>query len=182
MWAAMVVATMLPLIASSVRFAALRSPQRHRFDATVHVVAGWAAVWAATAALLWLGTTLLRELAGPTGALVVTFGAALVWQCTRCKRVRVARCHRTLAPPLGRLAARRACRRFGVGLGVDCAGSCWALTAAMAVAGHALLVVVPLAWVSWFERRRPHHDPPVWETVAVVAVTAAAALLTTGVA
>lgn len=175
-WAGMIVATMLPLIAPNLRYVVLRSPRRHRGAATLDVVAGWAAVWVVTAVVLWSATSLAGRWSGRTATSLAAFGTAAVWQCTRSKRVRVARCERTLAPPLDRRAARWACRWFGVRLGADCAGSCWALMAAMAASRHSLVVVVPMGWVSWYERRRPHHDPPRASTVAVIAATGAAAL------
>ncbi len=171
MWVAMVVATMLPLIAANVRFVGLRSPRHSRTAATMDVVTGWAAVWLAALVLVWVGTTVLQQTVGRTGTVALAFGAAAAWQNGRRKRLSVARCHRTFAPPLAVVAARRACRRFGVRLGADCVASCWALMAAMAACGHSLGVIAALGWVSWYERRRPHHDPPIASTVTVIAVT-----------
>lgn len=173
MWWGMVAATMLPLIGPNVRFVALRSPRRRRATATVDVVAGWAVVWTGVAVVLWAGTTVAARSVGPTVTLLGAFGAAMLWQGTRTKRVHVARCHRTLSPPLHDRTARLTCWRFGAALGADCAASCWALMTAMAATGHSLVVVVPLAWVSWFERKRPHHKPPRAVGAIVIAATAA---------
>ena len=171
MWGAMVAATMLPSIVPNARFVALRSPRRRRGGAVLDVVTGWAAVWLPVAVVLWAGTSLVERTVGRLGLIAVAFATAAAWQCTNRKRLSVARCGRTFAPPLSGPEARRACRRFGTRLGVECSASCWALMAAMAAGGHRLLVVLPLGWVTWYERRRPHHDPPVAATAAVVAVT-----------
>jgi hypothetical protein len=64
-------------------------------------------------------------------------------------------------------------------LGADCVVSCWAIMAAMALCGHALLVVIPLAWVSWFERRLPHHVSGTRVALAAIAATGVAALALT---
>lgn len=176
MWVAMLAATMLPLIAPNVRFVARRSPRARRTASTLNVVAGWTLVWFVVATLLAVGSWLVVRTIGPIAAIIVTFAVAIGWQLTRRKRVSVARCHRTFAPPLDSSAAS-ACTRFGMRLGADCASSCWAIMAAMAVSNHQLLVLVPLAWVPWFERRRPHFSPGTRTTVIVIAATAVAALI-----
>lgn len=177
MWMAMVAGTMLTLIAPNVRFVALRSTRRSRTAATVDVVTGWALVWAGVGTFLAVGTWLLARATGRLTALVITFVVASAWQLSWRKRLSLARCHRTFSPPLDRRSARPACRRFGVRLATDCAASCWALMAAMAVSQHRLLVVVPLAWVSWYERRRPHHDPRGGVTAAVTALVGVLAVV-----
>lgn len=173
MWVAMLAATMLPLIAANVRYAALRSPRNRRTRVTIVVVAGWFVVWLAAASALGIGTRLLVDQLGLALATVVAFVVAAGWQVTRRKRVGVARCHRMYAPPIG-AGMTSACWRFGMRLGTDCVSSCWALMGAMAVSGHPLFVVLPLAWVSWFERRRPHFSPGTGITVAVLVSVAVA--------
>jgi predicted metal-binding membrane protein len=161
---------MAPLIMPNVRFVSRRSPGRSRLRASVEVTLGWAAVWATAAiALATLSTLSHRVLPRPAvlGMVLVT---AVCWQLSPRRARRVVRCHRTFAPPLVGGAASRARLRFGAGLGADCAGSCWALMWLMDVAGHSLLVMVPLFWVSWYERfRRPHHDLRTRTTAGVVA-------------
>ncbi len=179
MWAAMLAATMLPLVAPNVRFVAARSPRRRRTAATAEVVAGWALSWAAAAVAIALASGLLVHVLGRPQAIVVAFSLAAVWQLSRAKRVAVARCHRTFAPPLDGCAPR-ACRGFGRRLGADCVTSCWALMAAMAVCDHRLLIVAPLAWVPWFERRRPHHLPGTGVTLIVLAAVGVTAATTVG--
>jgi predicted metal-binding membrane protein len=181
-WAAMI-AVMAPLITVNVRHAALRSPRRARADVLGDIVAGWAVVWAGAAILLALIAWLLTSTAGELGAIALLTAIAIGWQGTALKRRSVARCHRLLAPPLDRGRSRRACGRYGVGLGRDCVLSCWPLMALMAVAAHNPLVVVSSVGVAWYERRRrPHHDPATKGASLVLAATgataAAVALLT----
>ncbi len=176
MWAAMI-AIMLALIAPNARFVALRSQHRQRLRNTAAVVAGWAGVWAIAAIVLAEGSSLAVRVVGRTSAIVVLFATAIVWQCTPFKRRTAAHCHRTFAPPLDPASGAPACRRFGVRLGADCVFSCWPLMAAMAAADHALLVVGPLFWVSWYERRRrPHHDRRPLTTITAIAGVGALAL------
>lgn len=176
MWAAMI-AIMLPLIAPNVRFVALRSPGHRRYRATAEIAAGWLCCWIAAAVVLAFASWLAdRELGKPV-AITVFVVAAIWWHCSRLKLRSTARCHRTFAPPLDVRLAPAACRRFGARLGLDCVASCWALMAAMAAAGHSLLAVAPLFWVSWVERfRRPHHDPPTVTAICVIAGAGLASL------
>ena len=169
MWTAMIAATMLPLIRLNVRYVALRCPRGLRRAAVIDIVAGWALAWAATAMIISTTAWLMLRQAGTVGAVAIAFGAATVWQLTARKQISVARCHRTTAPALGRRAARVACRRFGFALGGSCVLSCWALMVPMAVLDHHLLVVGPLAAVSWYERTRPHHQLRQQVTAAAVA-------------
>jgi predicted metal-binding membrane protein len=169
MWTAMIAATMLPLIRVNVRYVALRCPGRLRRLAMMDIVAGWAVAWVAAAIIIATAAWLMLGAAGPTGAVALAFGAATVWQLTARKQISVARCHRTMAPALGRRAARVACRRFGFALGGSCVLSCWALMMPMALLDHHLLVVGPLTAVSWYERTRPHRQLRPGVTAAAVA-------------
>jgi Predicted metal-binding integral membrane protein (DUF2182) len=171
------VAVMAPLISANVGHAALRSPRRARAAVTVDVVAGWALVWAGAAAALGLGAWLLAAAVGELVAIGLVTAAAVGWQFSARKRRSLARCDGVLAPPLDRRRSRRACRRYGVGLGRDCVLSCWALMALMAVAAHNPLVGASTVGVAWYERRRrPHHDPGTRPTSVVIAATGVAAI------
>jgi predicted metal-binding membrane protein len=167
MWAAMVLATMLPLVVWNLRQVGLRSPRARRRAATVDVAAGWLAVWLGAGVVLCAAALLAMRtpLSGPVVAVVV--GLAVAWQPTRMKRVAVARCHRLFAPPLGR-TARRDCVRFGGTLGRDCVVACWPSMLVMTTFGHRLSVVVPLAWLSWRDRRRPPDRPGTCMSAAVL--------------
>lgn len=169
LWLAMIAATMLPSIGENVRFVALRCPRRLRRAAAVDVVGGWIAAWSVAALLIGGAAWSLVRGLGQLPAVAVAFVAAAAWQLTARKRISMARCHRTLAPPVERRAARAACRSFGFGLGVECGLRCWALMLPMAVLHHRLLAVVPLAAVSWYERGRPHALLRQRTTASVVA-------------
>jgi predicted metal-binding membrane protein len=172
------IALMVPLIAVNVRHAALRSPRASRPRVTGDVVVGWAVVWAGAGILLGLGAWLLPRAIGELAAVGLVTGLAVGWQFSAIKRRSVARCHRLLAPPLDRRRSRRVCGRYGLGLGRDCALSCWPLMLLMAVAAHQPLVIASSVGVAWYERRRrPHHDPATTGTSLVIAATGATALL-----
>ncbi len=124
-----------------------------------------------------------RRATRATGSLLVVVASvavAVAWQSTAARRMAMARCHRTFAPPLGR-TSRRACLRFGVTLGRDCVVSCWAAMAVMAAAGHPLAAVLPLAWLSWRDRRRPHDRPGTGVSDAVLVLVGLVVVVVPGV-
>ncbi len=180
LWMAMVGATMLPLIAENLRGVGLRSPLERRTRASLEVAAGWALVWLAAGVVIAVGLAASPALVPPALVPPVTVGVvgavAVGWQFTRIKRVALARCHRRFAPPLGPPAGR-ACLRFGRSLGRDCLLSCWPSMAMMSVAGHHLLAVVALGWLSWRDRRRPSDRPGLGIAVAVLVGVGAFTLL-----
>lgn len=178
LWTAMVAATMLPLIARNLRLVGMRSPRSRRTRATLDVAAGWAVVWLASGVMVSLGlvaTSAVSRVALVGAVCVLAIG----WQFTRSRRLALARCHRTFAPPLGRTATR-ACVRFGTSLGRDCLLTCWPAMALMAVAGHQLIVVVALGWLSWQDIRRAHDSPGTALSVTVLAVVGVFAALVQG--
>lgn len=178
-WAAMIAVT-APLTVRNVRYAALRSPRDARAGVAAAVVAGWAFVWAGAAVVLGAVAWLLAIAVGDAATTALATAGAVGWQRAPLKRRSLARCHRVVAPPLGRRQLLRASWRYGVGLGRDCVLSCWPLMTLMAVTGHALVVVAVCGGVAWYERRRPHHDPATRGTsfaVAAVGVTAVVAAI-----
>lgn len=179
MWAAMVLATMLPLVVWNLRQIGLRSPRLRRTSATCNVVAGWLLVWLGAGIVVCTAALLALRSISYVLIVAVIVAAAVAWQPTRMKRVAVARCHRTFAPPLGRTAGR-ACVRFGSTLGRDCLVACWPGMLVMTTAGHRLSVVVPLACLSWRDRRRPHDRPGTWLSAAVLLVGGVLALVPSG--
>ena len=166
-WMAMVGATMLPLIAWNLRGVGLRSPRERRSRATVEVAAGWALLWLAAGVVVTLGVLVSQAAVPAVVTVAAVCAVAVAWQFTDLKRVALARCHRRFAPPLG-AAATPACLRFGRSLGRDCLLSCWATMAMMTVAGHHLVAVVALGWLSWRDRRRPADRPGTAVSVLVL--------------
>ncbi|HEY0167641.1 MAG TPA: DUF2182 domain-containing protein [Jatrophihabitans sp.] len=179
MWTAMVLAIMLPLVAWNLRQVGMRSPRARRTRATVEVAAGWAAVWLGAGAVVSVVALTATRAASPTLLVAASVAITVGWQFMGARQVAVARCHRTFAPPLGR-AAQRACVRFGGSLGRDCLVSCWAGMVMMTAANHRLFVVLPIAWLSWRDRRRPHDRPGTAVSVPVVVLTGLVAVLFPG--
>jgi predicted metal-binding membrane protein len=179
MWTAMVLAIMLPLVAWNLRQVGMRSPRTRRTRATVEVAAGWIAVWLGAGAVVSAAALAAMRVTPPAFLVAASVGATAGWQLMDVRRVAVARCHRTFAPPLGR-AARRGCVRFGGSLGRDCLVSCWAGMVMMTAADHRLSVVLPIAWLSWRDRRRPHDQPGTAVSVPVVVLTGLAAIVFPG--
>ncbi len=176
MWTGMVLATMLPLIAPNLRRVGLRSPRGRRTRATVEVAAGWLALWLSVGVVVAVVTPVAIQALGPDLVVVLTAAIAVGWQATAARRRARARCHRSLAPPLGE-AASASCLRFGSALGRDCVTTCWATMALMAVAGHQLVVVLPLAWLAWRDRRLPADRPGTFLPIAVLIGVAGVAVL-----
>lgn len=179
MWTAMVLAIMLPLVAWNLRQVGLRSPRARRTRATVEVAAGWVAVWLGAGVVVSAAAPAAMRVASPALLVAASVVVTVGWQLTGVRRVAVARCHRTFAPPLGR-AGRRGCVRFGGSLGRDCVVSCWAGMVMMTAADHRLSVVLPLAWLSWRDRRRPHDRPGTAVSVPVVVLAGLAAVVVPG--
>jgi predicted metal-binding membrane protein len=167
MWIAMVLAIMLPLVAWNLRQVGMRSPRARRTRATVEVAAGWVAVWLGAGAMVSAAAPAAMRVASPALLVAASVAVTVGWQFMRVRQVAVARCHRTFAPPLGG-AARRGCVRFGGSLGRDCLVSCWAGMVMMTAANHQLCVVLPIAWLSWWDRRRPHDRRGTAVSVPVV--------------
>lgn len=176
MWLAMALATMLPLVVWNLRQVGARSPRTRRTAATADVAAGWMSVWLGAGVVLSAAALVAMRATSSVLVTTVAVAVAVAWQPTAVKRVAVARCHRTFAPPLGPVA-RRACARFGTTLGRDCLVACWPSMLVMTAAGHRLTVVVPLAWLSWRDRRRPHDRPGTWVSVAVLLLVGVLAAL-----
>lgn len=179
MWTAMVLATMLPLVVWNLRQVGSRSPRSRRTAATADVAAGWFVVWLGAGVVLGAAALLAMRTTSSALVVAVTVAVAVAWQPTAVKRVALARCHRTFAPPLGH-RARPACARFGGTLGRDCLVACWPTMLVMTAAGHRLSVVVPLAWLSWRDRRRPHDRPGTAVSVAVLLLVGLLAVLLPG--
>lgn len=179
MWGAMVLATMLPLVVWNLRQVGARSPRDRRRHATAEVAAGWLVVWLGAGLVLCAAVFLAMRTTSTALVVAVAVAVAVAWQPTSVKRVSVARHHRTFAPPLGR-TARLACARFGGTLGRDCLVACWPSMLVMSVAGHRLSVVVPLAWLSWRDRRRPPDRPGTWGSVTILVLVGLVGVLLPG--
>lgn len=168
MWAPMVVATMLPLLAPNLAFVERRTPRCNRGVVMAAMVGGWATVWCGACLALATVAWLLERAVGVPASIGVAFGVASAWQFTGRKRRSLVRCHRTCAPPIQRRRGVAIAGRFGGSLALDCVATCSPAMVAMALAGHSLAVVAPLGWVAWAERRRPHHDPRLGHGAAVI--------------
>ena len=171
-------AVMTPLITGNARYAALRAPSSYRSRVPGWVLTGWSVGWLPLLIAPAVAVVILQRFVSGFALILATTACAIAWQWTPQKRVGLARCHATVAPPLALPAARRASRRYGVSLGWNCGISCAPVMMVMVAAGHSVPVVVTLTGLAWYERRRcPHHDPRRATTVFVlVAVGVLAAI------
>ena len=172
------IAAMSPLVAANARFVALRTPRRTRWGTAMSLLGGWCAVWALAVVPLACAAWLLGQGLGAPAAALAATSIAVGWQGTGWKRRSLGRCHRVFAPPLPLDKARRSCRAFGRGLGVDCVSSCAPMMVLMMVSNHSVMMAAPLTGVAYYERRhRPHHDPDRAGTSFVIALVGCLAAL-----
>lgn len=141
-WLLMAPAMMLPSALPPARHVALNSRWRRRQRGSAVFVATYLAVW------LLFGLVVI-SVAGwahvPTGAswpLALALVVAAGWELTAVKRRCLRACHRTVPLPPDGWKADAACARFGLRYGWSCLGACWALMLAMAIAGHASLLLM----------------------------------------
>jgi predicted metal-binding membrane protein len=178
-WLAMTAAMMLPSVLPTVRNVALTGPWSRRQQNVTLFLSAYLAAWAAgglvaatavewAPAALSVGTPALLA-----GALAVAAG----WELTPWKRRALRACY--LVPPLPPYGRRadRACLAAGLQYGRRCLAACWALMAAMTVAGHAhLALMILLTTVVAAQRlpvRGPRHARPIALALATTAILAA---------
>jgi predicted metal-binding membrane protein len=176
-WLAMVTAMMLPSVLPTVRNVALTGPWNRRQRNVGLFLAAYLAVWAAAGLVAvpaagWAPGAL--GVGAPTllpGALAV----AAAWELTRGKRRALRACR--LVPPLPPYGPRadRACLAAGLRYGRRCVVACWALMAAMAIAGHAHLALMALLTAVVAAQRLHARGPRLARPIALLLVTAAIA-------
>ena len=141
-WLLMAPAMMLPSALPAARHVALNSRWRRRQRGGAVFAGAYLAVWL----LFGLVAISLARLARlPEGAgwpLAAALAVAAGWELTAAKRRCLRACHRTLPLPPDGWKADAACARFGLRYGWACLGACWALMLAMAIAGHASLLLM----------------------------------------
>lgn len=162
-WALMLVAMMLPLLVVPLVHVRSRVLPRCRVPAQSACVAGYGLVWMTAggdmiAAMVWIRLGLTDG--WQAHAAVALAVLALFWQVTPWKQRALNRCH---ARPELRGAPRAALWDawvFGLGQGVWCVLSCWALMAlALAVPKwHLAAMAVVSLWI-WAERLDPPARP-----------------------
>lgn len=155
-WALMATAMMLPSVLPAARAVALTGRWRRRQRSLAVFVTAYLTVWVAVGALavaalaVGMGAVVGIGAAGPDGDRVPSgwlLPAALLvaagWELTAGKRRLLRRCHRTAGRPGGDLD----CARAGLRHGAACVGACWALMAAMFLAGPDLVLMAVLTAV-----------------------------------
>jgi predicted metal-binding membrane protein len=173
MWALMVAAMMLPSALPAVAHVGRNSLRWRRRRAMATFAAVYVAVWLAYGGIVLAAADLplAHGRIAPAAALVL----AAAWQLTVHKRRALRDCHRSSPlPPVGR-AATRGVVRFAGENAFACLRSCWAMMAAMALAGPelaALMVVVAGIVAAEKLAERPRRA-----TRAGAAILAAAAAL-----
>lgn len=144
LWAVMAAAMMLPTTLPAARSIALngRWNRRHRGQALFAV--GYLAVWSAFGALALAFAWLIGPKAVGAAAVSALLATAAVWELTRRKRFFLRACHRVRALPADGWRADRACVGEGLRNGLQCTGACGPMMLPMALAPHALWLMVVL--------------------------------------
>lgn len=162
-WAVMLVAMMLPVMATPLRHVRDRTFADRRLRAMTLFLAAYFAVWMAAGAVLIPLSLLVRRLsqASPAPA-IATALAVLLWQAAPLKQVCLNRLH--AHAPLTAFGARADVHalRFGASHGAWCCGSCWGimLLPMLLPSGHTLGMLASSLWVWGEQLGRP--DPPRW--------------------
>jgi predicted metal-binding membrane protein len=145
-WLLMVVAMMALSTVPMVRYLAFNSLARRRSRAITAFCFGYLTVWVAFGAAAAAAIAAVNAIVGSTISHGAMLGATLMvaagFELTAAKGRSLRACHLGAPLPPRGLRADVACGRLGLHHGVACVGSCWALMLAMAVAGHAHLVLM----------------------------------------
>jgi predicted metal-binding membrane protein len=140
-WLTMATAMMVPGVLLTARALGLGALWERRQRTVGLFLAGYLGVWAAFGAVV---LPLVAVTGAGPGVLAATLALAAAWELTPWKWRRLRACHLVAPlPPRGR-RADVACARAGLRYGARCAGACWPLMLAMAVAGHASLGLMAL--------------------------------------
>lgn len=166
-WLVMVVAMMLPTLATKARAVALRSLPSLRHWAMAEFVAGYLAAWTACGLLALAG----RSLPGGRSPWAVTAlcAVATAWAIlpSRERAMAMVHGHAPLIAPDGWEAVRD-CARSGLTVGAWCVASCWPAMLACAYSGHDLAAVAAGGTVGLVESRS--FRPPRRFVIAVSAL------------
>jgi predicted metal-binding membrane protein len=162
-WALMLAAMMAPVLIPPVRHLRDRTFARRHARGIGLFVAGYAAIWMATGALLLaLALGVRRAAPGSFVPVVLATAIAMVWQFSPAKQRCLNRCH--AHPELAAFgrAADIGALRFGLTHGVWCAGSCWPLMflPLLISRGHIAAMAAVSLWLFAEQLDRPM--PPRW--------------------
>lgn len=162
-WGLMVAAMMLPTLAGTLGYVRARSLGRLRGRLVALVICGYLAVWLAAGPVM-LGLALALHLAAPGGGqvFIAALAVALLWQVSPWKQAALNRCHRRPAIAAFAPEAYGDALRLGLGTGLWCLQSCWALMLASLLApGWHFAAMAVVALFIWAERLEPPR-PPAW--------------------
>jgi predicted metal-binding membrane protein len=147
MVAAMVVAMMLPLTIPILRHVAFSSLWNRRHRSMALFAVGYLAVWLAAELGIVLILALLERSVGLAVSRIGIVAVAVLWETSSRKTVMIRRCGRTLPLAPRGWRADADCMRFGIIIGMNCVGSCWALMSASTALAHYPLVMVTAFFV-----------------------------------
>lgn len=183
MWAAMMVAMMLPTVGPIVLLHRLVARRRGEGPAaTVAFVAGYLAVWTVVGVVPFGLLVAARAVPGeswvaPTSAGVLVLAGA--YQFTRWKET----CQRACRSPLGFLMTHdfgrglRSAARVGANHAAYCIGCCWALMAVLVVVGLTNLVWMALIALVFLVEKHWSHAAQLGQALGILLVVLGLAVL-----
>jgi predicted metal-binding membrane protein len=176
-WLLMAPAMMLPSALPAARHVALNSRWRRRQRGQAVFAGAYLALWLLFGLVAVTVTRLARPPEGPGWPLAAALIVAAGWELTTAKRRCLRACHRTLPLPPDGWKADLACARFGLRHGMASLGTCWALMAPMAIAGHAGLPLMVLLTILTVAEMGLAKGPQLGPPAALALVAAAAAVV-----
>ncbi|MBV9826885.1 MAG: DUF2182 domain-containing protein [Alphaproteobacteria bacterium] len=134
----MTAAMMLPLVAAPLKHVRARSFAQRRPRASLLFLVGYAVVWICAGIILHAIAIATRWATPPwLASESAVIAVAVLWQVSPPKQWCLNRCHRRPHLAAFGLAADRDALAFGLGNGLFCVGTCWAL------------MLVPLSTARW---------------------------------
>ncbi|WP_454790081.1 copper chaperone [Mycolicibacterium lutetiense] len=144
LWVVMAAAMMLPTALPTARSISMNGRWNRRHRSQVLFAVGYLAVWSAFGALVLAVAWFAGSKAGGAPVVSGLLATAAAWELTRRKRFLLRACHRVRALPADGCRADRACLGDGVRNGLQCGGACGPMMLPMALAPHALWLMVVL--------------------------------------
>ena len=160
----MLVAMMLPLLASALQHLHNRSLARHRSFNIVLFISAYFFVWMIAGALmLTTAITVQIVFVNPSIPVFVALLLAFCWQISPAKQTCLNRSHTEPSVTGFGLRSRIDIFKFGITNGFWCAGSCWALMFIPLFIPHAHLTIMLIVslWIWGEALERP--APPQWK-------------------
>ncbi|MGI0115828.1 DUF2182 domain-containing protein [Zooshikella sp. RANM57] len=156
-WQLMVLAMMLPLMSSALRFVVYALPRYRRERSIFSFLLGYLFIWSLAGVVVELFDGLMlhtvfftdfyRQLLGAVG-----FLAAGLWCFSYHRRKAMLSCGIGMPLRINGWRAYLDCIHYGLKMGLRCLSSCWHIMAALVIAGHSLILMAIFTVLLIYER------------------------------